>query len=70
MSLPSLNFLHLMVAEIWQRQRSYKNFNIQVQCVKVKGSVKVHDGAQLDPQGMSLPSLNFLDLMVAEIWPG
>ena len=46
MSLPSINFLHLKVSEIWPRQ----NFIDQGHYGKIKGQIKVtHDVAHLQP---------------------
>ena len=37
---------------------------------KFKGQIKTHhDIAHLHPQQMPLPNINFLHLMVSEIWP-
>ena len=63
MSLPSLNFLHLMVAEIWPGQGWYQ-FPENFRTFKVTG-LGSHTMTLLKqtPNRMSLPSLNFLHLM-------
>ena len=77
MSLPSINFLDLMVSEIYPGQ------NFKVKVIMAKSKVKSrsqHDDAYLHThththpppthtpiQSMSLSSINFLNLTVSEI---
>ena len=68
MTLPSINLLHLTLSEIQLEQ----DFIGQGHYSKVKSQLKVtlRHIAHLrgdDPKLMSLPSINFLQLMVSEI---
>ena len=62
MPLPSFNFLHLTVSEIYPEQ----DFKGQGHYGKVKGQIKVTI-ALPHPQLLSLPSINFLHLTVCDI---
>ena len=65
MSLPSINCLHLIVAEI----QPVQDFIGQGHYSKVKPRSH-HDVAHLQLQPMSLPSINYLHLTVSEIQHG
>ena len=64
MSLPSINFLHLTVSEIWPRE----DFIGQSHYSKVK-SRSHYDTTHLHPL-TNVPSINFLHLTVSEIQAG
>ena len=66
MSLPSINFLHLMVADIARTRFSNSSLR-QGQRSNQGQNMTLHTYA---PQPMSLPSMNFLHLTVSEIQPG